>query len=39
MEKTHIGNKRPHMGYFIFGKAHTGLLYGFSHSADIELRV
>jgi len=23
------------MGFFIFGKAHTVLMYGFLHSADI----
>jgi hypothetical protein len=35
MEKTHTGGKRPRMGFFIFGKAHTGSLYGFLPSADI----
>jgi hypothetical protein len=35
MEKTHTGGKTPRMGFFIFGKAHTGSLYGFLPSADI----
>ena len=35
MEKTHTGEKRPRMGFFIFGKAHTGSLYVFLPSADI----
>jgi hypothetical protein len=35
MGKTHTGEKRPRMGFFLFGKAHTGPLYGFLLSADI----
>jgi hypothetical protein len=35
MEKTHTGEKRPRMGFFVFGKAHTGSLCGFLISADI----
>jgi hypothetical protein len=35
MEKTHSGEKKPRMGFFTFGKAHTGSLYGFLPSADI----
>jgi uncharacterized membrane protein len=35
MEKTHKGEKRPRMGFFIFGEAHTVLLYGFLPSADM----
>jgi hypothetical protein len=29
MKKTHTGGKRHRMGFSIFGKAHTGPLYGF----------
>jgi hypothetical protein len=35
MEKTHTGEKRPRMGLFTFGKAHTDPLYEFLPSADI----
>jgi len=35
MEKTHTGEKRPRMGFSIFGKAHTVLLYVFLPSVDI----
>jgi hypothetical protein len=35
MEKTHTGGVRPRMGFSIFGKAHTVLMYGFLPSADI----
>jgi hypothetical protein len=29
MGKPHTGEETPRMGFFDFGKAHTGLLYGF----------
>ena len=36
MEKTHTGEKRPRIGFFVFGKAHVkGPLYGFLPSADL----
>jgi hypothetical protein len=35
IENTHTGEKRPRMGFFVFGKAHTGSLYGFLPSANI----
>ena len=35
MEKTHTGEKKASMGFFMFGKAHTGPLYGFLPLADI----
>jgi len=35
MEKTHSGEKKLRTGFFTFGEAHTGSLYGFLPSADI----
>jgi|AntAceMinimDraft_5_1070358.scaffolds.fasta_scaffold09990_2 hypothetical protein len=35
VEKTHTGDKRPREGFFIFGNAHTGPLYGILPAADI----
>jgi hypothetical protein len=35
MEKAHAGEKRPRMGFFIFGNARTVLLYGFIPSVDM----
>jgi len=35
MGKPHTGGKRPRIGFYISGKAHTGPLYGYLPSADI----